>query len=64
METDPRGTVLSDARPLHPKEDVIPTLIFEGSHPIQAVGEHPHPSSGAVIFSSETSGLSPDRTRS
>jgi len=44
--------VLSDARPLHPKEDVIPTLTFQGSHPIQAVGEDPHPNSGAVIFSS------------
>jgi len=51
VETDPRGPVLSDAHPLHPKEDVNPTLIFEGSHPIQAVGEDPHPNSGAVILS-------------
>jgi hypothetical protein len=52
VETDPKGTVLSDARPLHPKENVIPTLRFEGSHPIQAVGEDPRANSGAVIFSS------------
>jgi len=31
---------------------VTPSLIFEGSHPIQAVGEDPHPNSGAVILSS------------
>jgi hypothetical protein len=46
------ATVLCDASPLHPKEDVIPTLIFQGSHPIQAVGEDPHPNSAAIIFSS------------
>jgi len=34
-----------------PSEGVTPSLIFEGSHPIQAVGEDPHPNSGAVILS-------------